>query len=169
MKSLEEMTIKERYRYRHREELREKARLYREANREKICKKNLQRYHDNMNYWKAMIGGMCWKCMSTENLEFDHIDPSTKCFEISGVYASLYSYTEDQMIEELRKCQLLCHKCHAKKTTVENRKLDPIQIRYIRKLYKSGKWTMSNIAERFKVDDSTISNIINRKTYSDVE
>lgn len=169
MKSLEEMTIKERYRYRHREELREKGRLYREARREEINKRAIARYRDNMTYWKAMMGGMCWKCKSTENLEFDHIDPSTKCFEISDACASSYSYTEDQIIEELRKCQLLCHKCHVKKTTDENRKFDPKQIHYIRKLYNSGKWTMLDIAERFKVTDSTISNIINKKTYSDIE
>lgn len=169
MKSLEEMTIKERYRYRHREELREKARLYRETNRKAINERAMTRYYRNMNYWKAWLGDRCYICGSTENLEFDHRDPNTKCFEISDACASQYSYTDEQMIEELAKCQLLCHKCHVKKTTNENRKFHPIQIRYIKRLYKSGKWTMLDIAERFKVTDSTISNIINRKTYSDVE
>jgi len=31
-----------------------------------------------------MLGGRCVRCGATEDLEFDHIDPSTKRFTISG-------------------------------------------------------------------------------------
>lgn len=52
------------------------------------------------------------KCGSTENLEFDHIDPKTKSFTIT----SRPTASEDKMSKELAKCQLLCHTCHENKT-----------------------------------------------------
>ena len=32
----------------------------------------------------AWLGGKCERCDETENLEFDHIDPESKEFNISG-------------------------------------------------------------------------------------
>ena len=43
-------------------------------------------------------------CGATEDLEFDHIDPSTKVF---AVMAGL-SRAWDALVEEASKCQLLC-------------------------------------------------------------
>lgn len=65
----------------------------------------------------AMLGGACVRCGATESLEFDHVDPSTKAFEIS-TYAD---YSWDTLLPELRKCQLLCNACHKAKTA-EDRK-----------------------------------------------
>lgn len=62
------------------------------------------------------LGGKCVKCNSTEDLEFDHIDPSTKLFTIS----SGSSFSETRFQEELKKCQLLCRECHKKKTSRSN-------------------------------------------------
>jgi 5-methylcytosine-specific restriction endonuclease McrA len=58
------------------------------------------------------LGGKCAGCGSIENLEFDHIDPSGKCFDIAG--GSRYS--KEKREAELQKCQLLCEKCHRIKT-----------------------------------------------------
>jgi 5-methylcytosine-specific restriction endonuclease McrA len=69
-----------------------------------------------MNYLREILidkmGGKCIECGSKEQLEFDHIDPSTKNFNIS----SAYNKTKEELFEELTKCQLLCNKCHLKKT-----------------------------------------------------
>lgn len=58
-----------------------------------------------------MLGGKCARCGSTERLEFDHIDPSTKrfgiCSDLSRAWADL--------LEEVAKCQLLCKPCHVAK------------------------------------------------------
>jgi 5-methylcytosine-specific restriction endonuclease McrA len=47
---------------------------------------------------------------ATEGLEFDHIDPSTKEFTISGL-----SRAWDVLVTEAAKCQLLCRPCHVAK------------------------------------------------------
>ena len=51
-------------------------------------------------------------CGTTDNLEFDHIDPSTKTFVISQNINAAW----DKMKLELDKCQLLCRKHHREKT-----------------------------------------------------
>lgn len=61
------------------------------------------------------LGGKCSKCESVEELEFDHIDPTTK--ELFGNTRSIkLSYSWARVIEELDKCQLLCKTCHYGKT-----------------------------------------------------
>lgn len=60
----------------------------------------------------AMLGGVCVKCGTTENLEIDHVDPSTKLYEIRDVLW----YRRDVRLAELAKCQLLCEDHHSDKT-----------------------------------------------------
>ena len=69
-----------------------------------------------MNYFREILieklGGKCVECGCTETLEFDHIDPSTKSFNISAGYHK----PKEVLEEELSKCQLLCNKCHIEKS-----------------------------------------------------
>lgn len=67
------------------------------------------------NFYIEKMGGVCVECGSTEKLEFDHIDRSTKTMNPR----ELWSRREEVIIEELSKCQLLCHDCHKKKTIAE--------------------------------------------------
>lgn len=70
------------------------------------------------------LGGKCFQCGATEGLEFDHIDPTTKSFTI----AHCPTASEERMLAEIKKCQLLCHACHEKKTystTKLGRKMTP--------------------------------------------
>lgn len=60
-----------------------------------------------------VFGGKCEKCgynNCVAALHFHHIDPKTKKFGIAdfGVCRSW-----DRMLEEAKKCQLLCSNCHA--------------------------------------------------------
>jgi len=60
------------------------------------------------------LGGKCNNCGCDDHevLEFDHIDPKTKTIAISrNMFLAL-----DTLLEELKKCQLLCVQCHTKKT-----------------------------------------------------
>ena len=69
-------------------------------------------------YFFDYLGGKCECCGTTENLEFDHIDPNNKKFCISAYIPDTppgYPYTE-LVLEEVDKCQLLCKSCHKKKT-----------------------------------------------------
>ncbi len=64
----------------------------------------------------ALLGGQCVRCGSRDDLEFDHVDPSTKEFTI----AKASSFSESRFQAEISKCQLLCSDCHKEKT-VEDR------------------------------------------------
>lgn len=59
-----------------------------------------------------MLGGKCESCGETERLHFDHIDPKEKEFSIS----KRIDAPEDILIVEVKKCRLLCPKCHRSKT-----------------------------------------------------
>lgn len=61
---------------------------------------------------KEKLGGKCVICGTTENLEFDHIDPKTKEFAISQAR----SVSQERLDVELKKCQLLCYGCHRHKS-----------------------------------------------------
>lgn len=80
---------------------------------------NRARYRANyfriMREAKELLGGKCTKCGSTDRLEFDHIDRSTKKFNISARAANGMKAIAD----ELTKCQLLCRPCHLKKSGTE--------------------------------------------------
>lgn len=62
------------------------------------------------------LGGHCVKCGTTEKLEFDHVNPSTKSFTI----VAQISASKEKLKAELEKCQLLCNKCHWDKTRIDN-------------------------------------------------
>lgn len=68
-----------------------------------------------------MLGDACVHCHaehSEENpLQFDHIDPLTKNFDIP----SGWSKAHDTFFDEVEKCQLLCREAHDEKTSKERR------------------------------------------------
>lgn len=68
-------------------------------------KKRMKRLHE-------AFGNKCVKCGSTNDLHFDHIDPSTKVGAI-GDLATRNGF--DKCYQEALKCQLLCKSCHIKK------------------------------------------------------
>ena len=65
-----------------------------------------------------LFGGRCTRCSITDHrvLDFDHIDPMTKRFSLC--VGSMRKPWET-LIEEAKKCQLLCSNCHRIKT-IEN-------------------------------------------------
>lgn len=77
-------------------------------------------YHARRDELVQRLGGKCAICGSTENLEFDHIDASTKNFNVG----KLLSHSREAIEQELQKCQLLCRACHTAKSRVDlSRKL----------------------------------------------
>ena len=115
--------------YKNPEDKRAAARRYYYANKERAAERNRQ-YHietraervANRNAHKQFLfdylGGKCVSCGTTENLEFDHIDPNTKRFNVSKVIPDTPPETPltQNVWEEVDKCQLLCKSCHRKKT-----------------------------------------------------
>ena len=85
------------------------------------CKKN---YHENRQYFIDKLGGQCVSCGTTDNLEFDHINPLDKSFGVSSRLSRKNAYQlDEELIEEINKCQLLCQQCHSKKTHGPDRPL----------------------------------------------
>lgn len=77
---------------------------------------NIRRYHKKFAECIQILGGKCNKCGVARVLQLDHVDPSTKSFDISGKML-VFSWT--RILDELRKCQLLCVTCHKEKTIAE--------------------------------------------------
>ncbi len=75
-------------------------------------------YRADRRAWAlAELGGKCVRCGTTENLHYDHIDPTTK---IKPVTAMLQA-SREKFEAEVRKCQLLCFQHHKEKSAVECR------------------------------------------------
>jgi len=73
-----------------------------------VIKIRTKRRRDALDY----KGGSCIvcdynKCMST--LEFHHLDPNKKEFQISS---KLHSRSWKNIVKELDKCVLVCSNCH---------------------------------------------------------
>ncbi len=77
----------------------------------------LRRYHRRRKEAIEHLGGKCVRCGSQDGLEFDHIDPETKLFDIARRMAGV---AETKFWEEINKCQLLCATHHQEKTLQDN-------------------------------------------------
>ena len=77
--------------------------------------------HNRQRIVRALAKLMgCSQCNSKENLEWDHIDPATKKFDVmSGMQSSW-----ETILNEIDKCQVLCRKCHDKKSYRHSHKLN---------------------------------------------
>ncbi len=111
--------------------------------------------------------GPCKECGSHDQLELDHIDPSTK------IHHSIWSWSEDRRLAELSKCQPLCRTCHYEKTAnqakqkmfgraqyhkriISDSQLDDI------KVLKEFGFSLRNLGEIYGVDHSVIRQRLNR-------
>src|SRR5688500_7164871 len=71
------------------------------------------RYHRRRNNFIDSRGGKCESCGRSSGLEIDHVIPDDKSFSIGQV---LSSGSEEKVLAELAKCQVLCTDCHKNKT-----------------------------------------------------
>jgi len=86
----------------------------RENNR--VTKANRDHKHRSfVHRYKSLKG--CSSCGYNEHpaaLQFDHIDPSTKCPSLRGQgRAFQVSWSLERIKDEIRKCRVLCANCHA--------------------------------------------------------
>ncbi len=103
----------------------------------------LKRYHEKRNAKIAELGGVCVHCGSDQNLEFDHIDPSTKEFTIA------IGWSSTQLDAEVAKCQLLCKSCHLTKTK-ENKEHGKILKHGTEWMYSKHKCRCESCKEAFR-------------------
>ena len=86
---------------------------------------------------KEMLGNHCVDCGADDELEFDHIDPSTKSFAISrGLHKNW-----DLLVEEALKCKLRCRSCHKIRTSKEGhyRRFGPDNPMWVEALHGTAK------------------------------
>jgi 5-methylcytosine-specific restriction endonuclease McrA len=115
----------------------------------------------------------CVICGSTKDLQLDHINPETK------EHHNIWSWSEERRNEELKKCQVLCKKCHRDKSNQENkirmtgipnmacRKLNENQVIEIKKLKEEG-YTVRKLAEIFKISHPNIVRLLNGEHYKNM-
>ncbi len=78
-----------------------------------LCKNHTQVWKQQLRVAMLvdMLGGKCNRCGGVFNLaayDFHHIDPKQKRFSI----ARMLRYDWDDVVEEAKKCELLCSNCH---------------------------------------------------------
>lgn len=85
----------------------------------KIRMKNYRNRKDEILNIRKDLG--CSKCGEQDKriLEFNHLDPSIKQYEIASLKWSRW-VSEDKFIEEIEKCEVLCRNCH-RTVTYESR------------------------------------------------
>jgi hypothetical protein len=62
------------------------------------------------------LGGVCVECGTRDDLQFHHVDPSVKSWNVS----KLTSIREELFWKEIDKCELRCRECHIDHHRVEN-------------------------------------------------
>jgi hypothetical protein len=106
------------YYHKNKEKCNERNLRYYENHKERIkengAKNNKKRRQNLREQAKQKLGGKCVWCETTENLEFDHIDPAQKSLTIGKLDCSL-----DLWWKEVEKCRLLCKTCHKKHSDAE--------------------------------------------------
>jgi hypothetical protein len=112
----------------------EYGKAWREIHKERLASERKRKYHTSgkskylrRRYWinKYKEEKGCERCgYSTHGvaIDFDHIDATTKRFNISH---RLPNSTLKRLFEEIRKCRLLCANCHRIKT-LEEKQFDPV-------------------------------------------
>ena len=99
---------------------RKKAEWY-QKNKESILNKTNKQYSERREQVIEQLGGVCShpNCNCTENLQFDHINPLEKSYNISE---RLSSWNIRRLQPEIKKCQLLCPEHHFQKTKEDAKK-----------------------------------------------
>lgn len=73
---------------------------------------NRKRHSRVRDEYIQLLGGKCVTCSGKEDLQFDHINPSSKAYDVGKRLLD----AREKVLAELAKCQLLCHRCHIAKT-----------------------------------------------------
>lgn len=73
--------------------------------------RNMQRYEEKARWLVEQKGGGCCLCgyrECTSALEFHHVEPQHKDFQIN----KRWSMSKENLLKEIDKCVLLCSNCH---------------------------------------------------------
>ena len=88
---------------------------YYQRNRQREIDRVLTRQRATLEFLRALRGVPCMDCGGTfkpHQMDFDHRDPSTKLFQVTGPLLT----PRKRMLEEIAKCDIVCANCHALRT-----------------------------------------------------
>lgn len=94
-----------------------------------FCEYQRIRGYDRKREIISILGGKCIKCgydKCIAALEFHHGNPKEKAFDLSTRTISKYSLK--RILDEVKKCDLLCSNCHREQTDIDNQKLRGRQV-----------------------------------------
>jgi 5-methylcytosine-specific restriction endonuclease McrA len=74
------------------------------------------RYKQRRDAAIVYLGSKCVDCGRTTELEFDHVNPKEKSFNMGEIFAGK---RKDVLWAEVDKCVLRCMSCHAHVTTFQ--------------------------------------------------
>ena len=100
----------------YREQKKQDMREWAKNNRDKKNEYVRRRRAEKKQILVDRLGGECVGCGTTYNLQFDHIDRSTKSFNITKCIDKKW----ELVLAETDKCRLLCKSCHNIKTRSNN-------------------------------------------------
>ena len=100
----------------YREQKKQDMREWAKNNRDKKNEYVRRRRAEKKQILVDRLGGECVGCGTTHNLQFDHIDRSTKSFNITKCIDKKW----ELVLAETDKCRLLCKSCHNIKTRCNN-------------------------------------------------
>lgn len=125
------------------------------------------------------VNGPCQMCGSSDKLEVDHKDASTKLISPTSLWGM--SDKNPKKIAELAKCWVLCSDCHKIKSAKNkdqsvpqpgalngNSKITEDEVRKIRSEYVPRVMTQKILAEKYGLERSTISLILSKKNWSHI-
>ncbi|MEO0322971.1 MAG: hypothetical protein AAF447_08435 [Myxococcota bacterium] len=107
-------------------------------------------------------GKACVTCGATERLELDHIDPAQK------VHHCVWSWSEKRRAAEVAKCQVLCRRCHKRKTRHQVARLDEAKVREARERYRAGGISQKALAAEYGVSSNTMHKALTGQTWASV-
>jgi len=125
-----------------------------------------QYYHNRRAQLLAMLGNKCVQCGTEKKLQFDHIQSEDKEFSVG----KLLNFAFKDILDEVRKCQLLCFDCHIQKSRKEGAftkgekrhyKLSKEQVEELYKEYKIGV-SLRELSIRYQVARNTITSAFAR-------
>ncbi|MEM1416560.1 MAG: HNH endonuclease [Myxococcota bacterium] len=111
---------------------------------------------------RFFAGKSCVKCGSVERLELDHIDPAQK------VTHSIWSWSQARREAEIAKCQVLCRRCHKRKTRDQVARLDEAKVAEARARYRAGGVSQKALAAEYGVSSNTMHKALTGQTWSTV-
>ena len=93
-------------------------RKYYRNNKQLYRQKNIRRKSDLVNFVIALKQKPCMDCgvqYPHYVMDFDHRDRKTKLTSINRMI-NFHSYSKDKILEEIKKCDLVCSNCHRERT-----------------------------------------------------